>query len=128
MRGRAAAGDIEGMTRLAEYDPPVAQRNNGTWWCAPMIGTVVTVCVLPFAVFLGMFSVMATDSCASVTDCPGTYAALYRAEWLLASSAVAAVAQWLPAYWLPPAARRLLAFVPPLLALASVANICAVNG
>ena len=65
---------------------------------------------------------MGTDPCNSEADCPKTYAALDHTGWFMAASGITAIVQWLPAYFLPRAARLALAVVPPLLALAAMAN------
>lgn len=120
----AAVSEGGGMTPSVAHGTRAASRHTG-WWQAPLVSTVVATGVLPVAVFLGMWSVMATDPCNSAADCPKTFAALARTEWLILASAMLGVLQWLPAYWIPRKGRWLLAVMPPLLALAAIGSVFA---
>ncbi|RAG81970.1 hypothetical protein DN069_30070 [Streptacidiphilus pinicola] len=110
------------MNETAAHGASTARRT-AEWWQEPIISTVVTGVLVPIAVFFWMFSVMSTDPCNSAADCPNTFAALTRSEWLIAAAAVTGVLQWFPAYWTPRNGRLLVAFLPPVLAVASLVNI-----
>ncbi|GAB2561544.1 hypothetical protein [Nocardia heshunensis] len=90
------------------------------WWVPATVSTGLSAVLLVICFGAMVLSAFATDSCNGRDSCPNTFHHIDIATNLMLFCVIAAVAQWLPAYWSPWALRIALAILPIGLGIAAV--------